>query len=462
MSPHRSSVPAEIRTVAVLDVGKTNVKLVLVDVAGGREVWSRSMANPVRRDGPYPHADVEAIAEFLADGLAAVGRDVQALSITSHGATGALLAGDALALPVLDYEHDGPDRLAEAYDRVRPGFSESFSPRLRGGLNLGAQLFWQARAFPAAFATATRFVTYAQYWVWRLTGIAATEATSLGCHTDLWAPARDGVSSLVMQEGWGPLLAPLRSAFDRLGPLRSEFAARLGLPPGLPVACGIHDSNASLLPYLAGGPGPVTVVSSGTWVVSFALGGSLLRLDPGRDTLANIDAFRRPVPSARFMGGREFDLLTGGRPVVPDDAALAAVVEGGVLALPGFAPGSGPFPDRTGGWSVDPATLTPPERTAAASLYLALMTATGLDLVGAAGPTIVEGPLAANALYGEALLALTGRPVATAAGGTGTSLGAASLIGAVRRPPPVPVASRPTLGRGFDAYAAAWRARVAA
>lgn len=455
------SAPGEIRTVAVLDVGKTNVKLVLVDVAEGREVWSRSAGNAVRRDGPYPHADVAAIAAFLDDGLAAIAHDIDGLSITTHGATGALLAGDGLALPVLDYEHVGPDDVAEDYDQVRPAFAESFSPRLRGGLNLGAQLFWQAHAFPQAFARADAFVTYPQYWAWRLTGVAATEATSLGCHTDLWAPGRDRVSSLVARQGWSGLLAPLRSAFDRIGPLRPDLATRLGLRSGLPVACGIHDSNASLLPHLRGGDAPATIVSSGTWVVSFAVGGSLSGLDPRRDTLANVDAYRRPVPSARFMGGREFDLLTGGTPVEPDAATVGAAIERRVMALPGFVRDCGPFPDHAGRWSVDPATLSPPERTAAASLYAALMTAAGFDLIGAEGQTIVEGPLAANRLYGEALLALTGRPVAMAGGGTGTSIGAASLIAPVAAPAPSPVLPRLGLGATFAAYAARWREAAA-
>ena len=57
-----------------------------------------------------------------------------------------------LALPVLDYEHDGPEQLAADYDAARPPFAETGTPRLPIGLNLGAQLFWQARAFPEAFA----------------------------------------------------------------------------------------------------------------------------------------------------------------------------------------------------------------------------------------------------------------------------------------------------------------------
>ena len=53
-------------------------------------------------------------------------------------------------------------------------------------------------------------------------------------------------------------------------------------------------------------------------MVSFAVGGRLDQLDPARDTLANVDAFGKAVPSARFMGGREFDFLTGGSAVEPD------------------------------------------------------------------------------------------------------------------------------------------------
>ena len=53
-----------------------------------------------------------------------------------------------LALPVLDYEHDGPESWRADYDAVRPPFAETGTPRLPVGLNLGAQLFWQQRRFP--------------------------------------------------------------------------------------------------------------------------------------------------------------------------------------------------------------------------------------------------------------------------------------------------------------------------
>ena len=44
-----------------------------------------------------------------------------------------------------------------------------------------------------------------------------------------------------------------------------------------------------------------------------AVGGTA-RLDPKADMLANVDVCGVPVPTARFMGGREFSVLAGDAP----------------------------------------------------------------------------------------------------------------------------------------------------
>lgn len=452
------------RFVAVLDIGKTNIKVVVHDLDEGRDIADRRAPNEVRTDGPYPHFDIERNWAFVLDSLAALARriPIDAISVTAHGASAALIGEEALALPVLDYEFDGPDSLKEAYDAERPPFAETFSPRLPCGLNVGAQIFWQAASFPALFAGVRHVVTYPQYWAWRLTGVAATEVTSLGSHTDLWNPLKSRFSSLVLRRGWAPLFAPTRSAFEVLGVLPEALARRTGLPPGTPVHCGLHDSNASLLPHLMTHEAPFSVVSTGTWVICFAVGGSLEGLDPDRDTLANVDAFGRPVPSARFMGGREFEILTGGGTADPDQAAIDEVLTREIMALPTFVRGNGPYPRAQGRWTVDPDTLRPGVRTAAASLYAALMTATSLGLIGAAGPTIVEGPFTGNRLLLEALAALTGRPVLASPDATGTSAGAALLArGKAARPAGTAteaVDAGTLSGPAFRRYAERWRA----
>jgi sugar (pentulose or hexulose) kinase len=450
------------RLIAVIDIGKTNAKVVLIDSTTRRKVAGRSTPNLVRRDGVYPHADVEMLWSFIIESLTSLQakHGVDGISITTHGATAAMMARDRLALPVLDYEHSGPEETAVAYDAVRPDFAESLSPRLPNGLNLAAQIFWQAQAHAQAFADVTDILAYPQYWAWRLTGVMASEVTSLGCHTDLWAPALGDFSSLVRSQGWSGLFPPVKPAASVLGSIRPEVASATGLGAGTPVTCGIHDSNASLLPHLGANETPFTILSTGTWTIAMTVGGDTTKLDQRRDSLANVDAYGRPVPTARFMGGREFDQLVG-EVDTPSAADIARIIGDDIRVQPNFTPGVGPFPDAKGRWTHEPETLTPGERTAAASLYLALVTRACLDLCGLGREIIVEGPLARNALFGQALARLGGVPVRASGDATGTSLGASMLFGAGHGHVAAGTAATPLDVAGFDAYAARWRADIA-
>jgi len=448
-------------TIAVIDIGKTNAKVVLIDTASATQVDVLSMPNKPVETGPYPHADVEGLWTFILASLKTLNarHGIAAVSITTHGATAALVAGDGLALPVLDYEHAGPEETTAEYARARPDFSESYSPRLPNGLNLGAQIFWQSRTFPAEFGRVEAILTYPQYWAWRLTGAKASEVTSLGCHTDLWAPDKGDFSSLVAAQGWGRLFPPVKPAASALGPILPRIAAETGLPANTPVACGIHDSNASLLPHLGRHETPFTVISTGTWTICMTVGGATTGLDRERDSLANVDAFGRPVPTARFMGGREFDMLAAGT-AAPDEAELDRVVREQIQVLPTLIAGVGPFPHGRGRWTTGPEGLTAGERYAAASLYLALVAEAALSLCGVGRRIVIEGPLARNALFGAALARVAGVPVTASADATGTSLGASLLLapldGRVHEPEPL----KPLAHDGFAAYREAWRTRA--
>ena len=98
------------------------------------------------------------------------------------------------------------------------------------------------------------------------------------------------------------------------------------------------------------------------------------------------------------------------------------------MLFPAVEPGSGPFPGRAHRWSVPEAELPDGQRAVAAAWYLALMTGVCLDLIGADGPVVVEGPLAANAQLAEMLAAIVPAGlVAASQASTGTSAGAALL-----------------------------------
>lgn len=446
-----------MRTIAVIDIGKTNVKLALVDLATRDEIAVETAPNRVLPGPPWPHFDTETQWDFLIGALRrlAAAHRIDGIAVTTHGASAALLDGQGrLAAPVLDYEHRGPEALAAAYDALRPPFDETGSPRLPMGLNLGAQLHWMLETDPDLRDRTAHVVTWPQYWGFRLTGKLACDVSSLGCHTDLWNPAQGTWSSLPDRLGLTGKMAPPRRPGEVLGPLTPDLQDLTDLGP-IPVLTGLHDSNASLVPHLLARRPPFSVVSTGTWVISMALGGRAVALDPARDTLINVSAFGQPIPSARFMGGRDYDLMRPKRPVTTGAADAVPVLDGQIMLLPSVTPGSGPFPRGQHRWTVEPATDA--DRETALSFALALTTATCLELIGAAGPTLVEGPMSANPWFLKMLESATGRAVIASATRTGTALGAALLFAG--HPEPVTpwdgTSTQPN--PKMVAYAKAWR-----
>lgn len=422
---------AEIRHVAVIDIGKTNAKIALVDLSSQTELAVLRRPNFVVEKGPYPHFDIEGLWGFFLEGLKSFQSKygVDGISVTTHGACAALLDSTGkLATPVLDYEYSAIQNAHEAYRKIRPDFVETGSPELSNGLNLGAQLFWLFQHDPSLFDRTTTILTYPQYWVFRLTGVAASDVSSLGCHTDIWNPYERDYSSLVDTLAIREKLAEPRNSNEIIGYLLPEICAQTGLGPNTPVVCGIHDSNASLFPYLKSKSKPFSVVSSGTWVIAMAVGHSGAKPVEKNETFVNVDAFGCPVPSARFMGGREFELM---KSLVGDDYKISdvrEVLEQDIMLLPAVEANAGPFRGRQHKWLPQVPNEEAPHRTVALSFYLALVTAICLETIGHRGEVIVEGPFAQNELFLSMLCVATNSTVFISSGQTGTSLGAAQLF----------------------------------
>jgi sugar (pentulose or hexulose) kinase len=446
--------------VAVLDVGKTNVKVVVFDSGGAVRAERVAPNSPLAPDAEWPYLklDTEGAWSFLIGALKELGlhHRIEAISTTTHGCAGVLMAGDGVALPPLDYEFDGFASVDAAYDAARPPYDETRSPHLPRGLNLGRHIFYYERHFPDQFGQATAFLTYPQYFAWRLGGAAASEATSLGAHTDLWRPNEGDLSSMVEKLGWRRLFPPRRKAWDTLGALKPEVAHATGLSADVRIICGAHDSNAALVPHLISRRDPFTVISTGTWVIIMAVGGTA-RLDPEADMLANVDVRGEPVPTARFMGGREFAVLAGDTPADAEEADLTGVIASGALALPAFSDQGGPFAQRKGLIQGE-APTTPKARAALATLYAALMTAHMLRRLEAPGDLIVEGGFARSPAFAAVLARLmAGRRVVVAPMSAGAAAGAAMLArwGEPQGPPRLEPARAWNLP-GLEAYRDRW------
>jgi len=452
----------------VLDVGKTLSKATLWDDAANC-IARRSRPNPQVSNGNSLTLDVAGIERWLRHVLSEFS---QVLSITAiipvaHGAGVALIRNGQLQCAPLDYEWPGASADRAAYNKQRDPFLATGSPALPGGLNIGMQLHW-LESLRSADLHSGQIVPWAQYWAWLLCGVAASEMTSLGCHTDLWRPYDRTPSALAVRRGWAERLAPLTPANSVLGTLGPEWVAATGLSQRVEVYCGMHDSNAALLaarshPELEGHD--ATVLSTGTWFVAMRRpnandAGQAAQLAEARDCLVNVDAAGAPIPSSRFMGGREIEILAGAD---DSDSSIDAnrlssaikAVNAGEMIIPPCVPGVGPFPTaKSRSFATKPNTC---DAAALAHLYAAMIADVSLDLIGSSDTLLIEGRFSAAPVFVQALANL--RPamrVLISSSEDGVAQGALRLAN-VKQSEPAPLRRVAPLAVDMSGYRARWR-----
>jgi sugar (pentulose or hexulose) kinase len=454
--------------VAVLDIGKTNLKLLLIE--NGREILAqRSVPNRALPGPPWLHVDLEAIERWL---LASLGElagvaPLEAFVAAGHGSGGVLVDESGPVLPPIDYDEQPPPEIMAEHERLAPPYLERGSPHLAGASHLVRQLIWAERRFPERVAAARWLLPFPQYWAWRLGGRAVGEVSMLGAQSQLWSPLDGRFTALAESSGWRRLVPPIVPAWEVVGHLRPDVARATGLPVGMAVLAGVHDSTANLYRYQEAGLGDATLLSTGTWIVGMSGTAGADRLDEARGMTVTSDVRGRPVVGLLAMTGREHARIRGDAEGAATVEALARVIAGGTLALPGFCEFDGIFPGSAGrGRLIGAAPSAPPLRVALATLYAALVGEVCLDLLGAGGTVVVDGGFATDPAFAGILAAL--RPEQTVlvekAGG-GTAFGGALLWTHERRTGPVPLALALTPAPavalpGLCAYRARWREAV--
>lgn len=438
-----------MKTVAVFDVGKTNVKLSAVTPEGAL-VETLSAPNHVHDGPPFRHHDLGGLEKWLLDGLRDLGRrhTIEAIVSSAHGSGGVLVDADGPALPMVDYEQSVPAEVEDEYRRIVGSYRDRGSAVMLGAAHLARQMLWMERCWPAAFGRAQAFLATPQYWAWRLSGVAASEVTSLAAQSHLWSPADGRLSKLVALKGWGHLMPPMRNAWDVLGPLKPELASRTGLSPETRVLCGIHDSSANFYRYQAGGLSDLAVVSTGTWIVLLTdrAGVDFDCERPGH--ACNADIMGRPMPGMLTMGGREFAAVAGEARGPASLGIVKRLIETRTLALPSFGSDDGLFPGTAKQGRLEgPLADDPEARFTLAVLYAALLTARCLADLPPARTVVLDGTFVREPLYGALVQALVPqRQVLVSLEAAGTAAGAALLAAHETRRAPAPLAvSKPDL-----------------
>jgi sugar (pentulose or hexulose) kinase len=450
--------------VAVLDVGKTNAKLVAIDDHGRMVDW---IATPNRaiEGPPYRHHDLAGLEDWVVDALGGLARRhaVSAIVPCGHGGSGVLVDDEGPALPMIDYEQRLPPAIEARYPAVAGSFRERGSGIMLGAAHAARQLLWIEQEWPDALDRARAYLYTPQYWAWRLSGVMANEVTSAAAQSHLWSTPDRASARIVERQGWQRLMPPMQPAWAALGPLRPAIAAHAGLDPATPVHCGIHDSSANFYHYQAGGLSDMVVVSTGTWIVALTdrTEGADFDLErPGR-TL-NADVTGAPVPGMLTMGGREFAAVADGAPGPADRATLGRLVAGGTMALPFFGFDDGLLPGRARrGRVVGPLAADGAARFTLAVLYAALLTAEVVEALPRARNVVLDGTFARDPLYGALVQALLPEAVVLVNPETaGVAAGAALLASHSTRCAPVPLGlGRPDVAGlpELASYRARWR-----
>jgi xylulokinase len=359
-----------------IDVGSTNVKVVLTE-ASGLVVTSASRPLRTERDGDVSTQDPEALWEAVAGAVAELtaaepdaAADVAAVGVCSQYSS--IVPVDAEGTPVAELvmwsDQRGTDH---AWDVLaKEGAFETFVehhgiPPLGTGLSHGHLLHLQLDR-PDVHERTAAWLEPMDYVNARLTGrLAANQATMFTSQVidnrELGRTEYD--DELVSLSGLdADRLPPLLALDEPVGALRDDVAARLGLPTGTVVYAGLSDTHTGAVATDATKPGRAGLAVGTTTVFIDAVDAKGEDLD--HEILAMPSAFDDTylVWAENGLGGRALehvlaelffpsDVLadhSGVDPFATLDEALLAVPPGagGVLFLPwlggALAPRSNP------------------------------------------------------------------------------------------------------------------------
>lgn len=295
--------------ILIFDVGKTNKKILLFD-----ETYKLVYEESIRLDETidetgFPCEDVDLLTSWIRTSFEkiALNKDfeIRAANFSGYGAS-FVNVDESLrpVLPLCNYLKPYPEHLQKKFYDSYGGeeiFSRICASPVLGSLNSGMQLYRAKNEQPEQFKKIKYALHFPQYLSSILTGIAFSEITSIGCHTNLWDFSINDYHSWVKEEGIEPKFAPIQRS-DSSIPIKIDHQSYC-------VGIGLHDSSAALIPYLTGFKEPFVLLSTGTWCISLnPFDDNKLTADElQKDCLCYLTYEGKPVKASRLFGGNEHD-----------------------------------------------------------------------------------------------------------------------------------------------------------
>jgi sugar (pentulose or hexulose) kinase len=300
--------------IAILDVGKTNKKIFLLDEQY-KIVWERadSFAETTDEAGEACE-DIGTLRDWVYHAIAVLSDlrdfDIRAINFSAYGASFVNIGEQGIPVtPLYNYLKPFPAGLKKKFYDAYGGevtFSMLTASPVLGSLNSGMQLYRIKEQQPDIFAEIKYSLHLPQYLSYLCTGVPCSDITSIGCHTNLWNFSQQHYHEWVYREGIIDKMAPLMSSTG-VHPLRQPVGTIFSR---IPIAgVGLHDSSAAIIPYLESFREPFILISTGTWCISMnPFNDSPLTVaELQKDCLCYLSYQARPVKASRLFAGYEHE-----------------------------------------------------------------------------------------------------------------------------------------------------------
>jgi len=292
------------KVIAVFDIGKTNKKLLLFD-ENFQIAFQHEQKFPVTKDDDGVECDdIDLITSWMKKELEKLTESKEfypvAVNFSTYGASLVFIGKDGKRLtPVYNYmkkvSSSIADNLFNQYGGKNEFLRKAASPALGVMLNSGIQILWLKKEKPEIYKKTGTILHFPQYLSYYLTGKLVSEPTSIGCHTFMWDYDNMCYNKWLVDNNI-KLPEPITNDI--------VFDSKIGNKT-IKVGIGIHDSSASLVPYLSGSKKPFILVSTGTWCINMnPYNKEPLTADQlSQDCLCFMSPKREQVKSSRlFMG----------------------------------------------------------------------------------------------------------------------------------------------------------------
>lgn len=349
--------------IAVFDVGKTNKKLIIYDenlrpVDSATEQFDEYIDKGIR----FERID-EINSWFLYTLKQFASRyPIGSVTAATHGGTFVCIDEEGqIAVPLVAYTTEPEESFHEEFytrfgtpDTLQ---AETATAPMGSLVNPAKNIYFLQKTYPEEFSKVKWIINYPQYFGYLLSGKVGAEPTYVGCHSFLWEHRKMEWSRVTRELGvLDKMPARLSNTWDVLGTVTPEIAEQTGLAPDTIVTMGVHDSNASLLPYIIKSDEEFVLNSTGTWCVMMHPAKDVVFAEEeiGKMIFYNLDVYAHPVKTSILMGGLEFETWSelmknccGEQtfPAFQPEVYNRVIREKKLFILPSVQKGTGQFPD---------------------------------------------------------------------------------------------------------------------